>query len=339
LDIILSDWGLAFDGRTLEERALGGAESAFVWLAEALAARGHQVRAFARDARILVHNGVQWAPFDHTPQHCDLLIANRGTQALDCCPGAKQVVFWLHNPGNYLVKWRYLRRLWRRRPVLVFTSAYHATTLPAWVPDGGRQVIPLAVADAFAGAVERDPPPPIAVFTSHPSRSLDKLLRIWAEAIHPARPDARLWVFSGGAMRQETGELPVLEQARAMGGQGVTLRGLMPRAALATELRRARLYLNAGRDKETFCLAAAEAQASGLPGVVLDDGCMPERIIDGVTGTVAQNDADFVSAALALLGDDILWRRQHCASLHHPTALSWDDAAAAFEHLGQTVPV
>lgn len=333
----MTDWGLAFDGRTLDERALGGAESAFVWLAEALAARGHAVRAFSRDARPVMHKGVQWAPFEQAPERCDLLIANRGTQALDCCPGARRVVFWLHNPGEYLVKWRYLRRLWRRRPILVFTSAYHATTLPSWVPAGGRQVIPLAVASAFAGAVERPPPPPVAVFTSHPSRSLDKLLRLWADAIHPACPAARLWVFSGGAMRQEAQELPVLDQARAMGPQGVALRGLLPRVELAAELRRARLYLNAGRDKETFCLAAAEAQASGLPGVVLNDGCMPERIIDGVTGTVAQDEQGFAAAALALLQDDGLWQRQHAASLHHPTAIGWNDAAAAFERLAPTL--
>ena len=38
-------------------------------------------------------------------------------------------------------------------------------------------------------------------------------------------------------------------------------------------------------------------------------GSLPERIIDGVTGTLTNGDAEFASAAIALLRDDELWRR------------------------------
>ena len=41
--IVMADDGIAFDGRTLEDRPLGGAETSFVEMANALAARGHDV--------------------------------------------------------------------------------------------------------------------------------------------------------------------------------------------------------------------------------------------------------------------------------------------------------
>ena len=64
-----------------------------------------------------------------------------------------------------------------------------------------------------------------------------------------------------------------------------------------------------GDPGETFCLALAEAQAMGLPAVVKPLGSTPERVIDGVTGRVAEDDDGFAAAAVALLRDDNLWRR------------------------------
>ena len=43
--IVMADDGIAFDGTSAEAGPLGGAETAFVALAEALAARGHRVEA------------------------------------------------------------------------------------------------------------------------------------------------------------------------------------------------------------------------------------------------------------------------------------------------------
>jgi hypothetical protein len=60
--VVLADSGLAFDGLTANERPLGGAESAFIALAEALAEMGAEALAFTRGGRNLQHRGVTWAP-------------------------------------------------------------------------------------------------------------------------------------------------------------------------------------------------------------------------------------------------------------------------------------
>lgn len=91
------------------------------------------------------------------------------------------------------------------------------------------------------------------------------------------------------------------------------------------------LYL--GDPGETFCLALAEAQALGLPCVVMDRGAVAERIEDGVTGIVARSEKDFIAAARAVLSDDALWLRMHHAALARGPGPNWSDIANAFEAL------
>ena len=92
-DVVMADDGIAFDGRTAEAGPLGGAETAFVALAEALAARGHRVSARSHCAAPLTHNGVAWAPLAAgAPDECDLYIGNRGHRVMGLVKDRKSVV-------------------------------------------------------------------------------------------------------------------------------------------------------------------------------------------------------------------------------------------------------
>jgi glycosyltransferase involved in cell wall biosynthesis len=62
-------------------------------------------------------------------------------------------------------------------------------------------------------------------------------------------------------------------------------------------------------------------------------GCVAERIIHGETGFVAAKDTDFVRAAIELLSDDALWRRQSDAARARQRGWGWNEAAAEFEKL------
>src|SRR5215469_2938743 len=115
--VVMADDGIAFDGLMAETAPLGGAETAFVALAEALAARGHRVEARSRCRAAIAHKGVGWAPLSRDmPNACDLYIGNRSHRVIGLVRGAKRRLFWLHNPGGYLAKPRYLRRLAWYRP-------------------------------------------------------------------------------------------------------------------------------------------------------------------------------------------------------------------------------
>lgn len=336
--IVLADDGIPFNGRSPETGPLGGAESAVVALAEALAARGHRVEVCNRTDRALTHKGVAWRPLGGgLPARCDLYIANRGSRLIDALPGARRTVFWIHNPARYLLKWRFLGRLWRVRPAIVFSGAYHAATYPRWAPAGDRIVIPYGIDDTFRTAAPAAAAPgPRAIFTSNPRRGLDWLLDLWARAIRPRVPEAELRVFAGAATYggSDAGRIgAAIEHARALAAAGVALHEPVPKARLVEELRAARVMLYRGDPGETFCLALAEAQALGVPAVVQPIGCVAERVVDGETGVVAADEAAFAEAAVRLLGDDALWRRMQRAALAHQRDLGWDRAAAGFEAL------
>ena len=338
--VVMADDGIAFDGAMAATAPLGGAETAFVALAEALARRGHRVEARNRCRAALTWNKVSWAPLNHgVPRCCDLYIGNRGHRMIGLVRRAGRRLFWLHNPAGYLKKPRNLWRLAWYRPVLVVTGAYHASTVPPWLVSGGRRIIPYGVLDRFRQAAPREPPRPHAIFTSNPSRGLDWLLDLWVARIRPAVPRAELHIYAGSAVYGLAGTSrarhieEALVHADSFARCGVRRFPPVGREALVNVLLGARIMLYRGDPGETFCLALAEAQAMGVPAVVKQLGAVPERLVDGVTGRVAPDDDEFVAAAVALLRDDGLWRRWHLAALERQRGLSWNDVAARFEGL------
>src|SRR6516164_1105568 len=188
-------------GVMAETAPLGGAETAFVALAEALAARGHRVEARNRCRAAVAHKGVCWAPLSRDfPHACDLYIGNRSHRVIGLVSRAGRRVLWLHNPALYLKKPRNVWALARHRPTLVVTGAYHAATVPRWLPSGGCEIIPYGVLDHFWTAPPREPPPPLAIFTSNPLRGLDWLLDLWVRRIKHAVPGAELHVYADDAV-------------------------------------------------------------------------------------------------------------------------------------------
>ena len=338
--IVMADDGIAFDGSSAASGPLGGAETAFVALAEAFAARGHRVAARSNCRAALSYNGVAWAPLaSDVPTACDLYIGNRSHRVIGLAPAAGRRLFWLHNPARYLRKPRFLWRLGWYRPTLVTTGPYHATTVPRSVIFDGLEIIPYGVPDPFRHAERREPPPPRAVFTSNPLRGLDWLLDLWVARIHPVVPEAELHIFAGptvygdAAVKGGQQMNEVLSRAERMHAAGVRRHTPVGRQALAFMLGGARVMLYRGDPGETFCLALAEAQAMGVPAVVQPLGSVAERVVDGVTGRVAVSDGEFAEAAIAALRDDALWRRWHQAALATQRGLTWDAVAAKFEEL------
>ncbi|MEK9725472.1 MAG: glycosyltransferase, partial [Rhodospirillaceae bacterium] len=149
--ILLADDGIEFDGLSLTRGPLGGVESSIINLMSELARRGHEVHVRNNCAAPLDHEGVAWRPIKDAdfPDGVDLYIANRGDKLIELMPRAKRTVFWIHNPARYLMKWRYLSKLWRTKPAIVFIGTVHAGTYPAWAPGGERIVIPYGLSDDF----------------------------------------------------------------------------------------------------------------------------------------------------------------------------------------------
>ncbi len=338
--IVITDDGIVFDGTTPEKGPLGGAESAVICLAETLAARGHTVSVRNKCQGAIDHKGVHWAPLDQGVEGpIDLCVANRNAKLLGRFPQAARRVFWIHNPAQFLLKPRYLWPLWRHKPAIIFSGDYHKSTYPDWAPSGDRLIIPYGIDPVFLEASRRPTPAPRAIFTSNPLRSLNWLLDVWENHIHPQVPEAELLIYSGQRTYGTAGDAKaarmadVLVRANALKEYGVVLKEPVAKRALMEELADTRVMLYRGDPGETFCLALAEAQAMGVPAVVQPIGAVRERVNDGETGAVTTTDDAFAAAAIRLLRDEEHWQQCHQAALQSQKQWTWQKAAQAFENL------
>lgn len=96
-------------------------------------------------------------------------------------------------------------------------------------------------------------------------------------------------------------------------------------------MSQARVFLYRADEGETFSLAAAEAQAMGVPAVVEDIACMRERVEHGTTGFVVLGESALAEAALRPLRDDALWRERQMNAVAKQGRFGWDEAASAWE--------
>lgn len=319
----------AYTGASLAAGGVGGTESSVIQLAEALAARGHIVYALNRLDSCSIVARVNWVPLHlrHTVPPSDIGIGINSNRVFWGVISRRKIA-WLHNtPSNkQQFKRRNIFALLRHRPHAVLLGAYQSALLHRWLPYNGRTTIPYGIGDRFflrkPGAEGR---PLRAIFTSQPARGLSVVAEAW-EKIHERIPAAELHVFCPQAKQQAAAE--------TCGGRpGIVIRGSVSRAALAAELRLARAMLIPGVPDETYCLAAAEAIASGVPIVTLGQGALKERVCNGETGFIVDGVDDFAHLAGLLLTDNELWEKMHRRCVAEPSLLPWSSRVLEWEAL------
>jgi glycosyltransferase involved in cell wall biosynthesis len=229
--------------------------------------------------------------------------------------------------------------MWLHRPVPVLESHYQIDRYSPLLPRRGRHIlIPLGLPDDIRGrAALPSVPARRAIFASNPQRNLRRLVEIWAASILPRVPDAVLDIYGVNGLQPgddawktwEGGLLPAGVPRHVK--DSVRVHPTVARPELIAAMRAARVMLYLGHKCEAFCLSLAEAQALGVPAVIAPIAALPERVIDGVTGFHHSDPEAFAGAAVSLMTDDGLWRRQHEASLRHQQGITWSEYAERFE--------
>jgi len=84
--------------------------------------------------------------------------------------------------------------------------------------------------------------------------------------------------------------------------------------------------------KEGWGLSVMEAAAHGTPSVAFRHaGGVAESVVDGVTGTLVDSDAEFVDAVDRLLGDAGERQRLGSKARVHASEFAWEDTVTSFE--------
>jgi glycosyltransferase involved in cell wall biosynthesis len=337
--IIIADTTGCYDGRDLERRPLGGTETSVIRCARELTQRGHAVSVYTNCAAPVVDAGVSWFPLHAAaPQSCDLYLPVQQPKLLGFVRKPRRRAIWVLWPSTQLRHYKKIGLMWLYRPIPVLESRYQIETYSPLLPRTRKVLIPLGLPDGLRGQAPRaSAPPRQAIFASNPQRNLKRLVEIWASSILPRVPDAVLNVY--GVTQVQFGEdiwaaweghvLPAGLPDHVK--RSVRIHPSASRQGLSEAMRESRVMLYLGHKAEAFCLALAEAQALGLPAVIAPVGVLPERVIDGVTGFHHADPDHFAEAAVALLTDDALWRRQHEAALREQQGISWAEYAERLE--------
>jgi glycosyltransferase involved in cell wall biosynthesis len=309
--------------------ALGGIETCNLELARELAQRGHRVALAgtpqgpaAADSFGVTHLGLDMAG----TQDFDAIVVSSIATDFDRFSGSGATpIYWLHNPLRLEKAFRkgYLGPFLRHRPHAIFPSADLASRTARY-PFASRDVIGHGLDAVFlaAPAARHDSNgPPRFVFASQPHRGLDRVLRLWRDAIAPALPGAELHLL-GGAASSFAAQAPRIQ-----------VHGRVTKRKMAEIYVDARAMLCPGTEDETYCLAAAEAQCVGLPLVTLGMGALKERVSHGVNGFLCRDDADFAEKAILLGKRADLAAHLGAGALTQRVNRSWSFIAGLWETL------
>ena len=326
----------------LEEKSIAGTQTAFIELSRAFEKSGNTVNVYTDALRVLETDGRTWnqlSQVDASVEY-DLMIVNVSPYLFESFKHikTKKKILWIHNEAKYLLYWNRLKYLLKYLPIVVFSGKYHKSTLPFFIPTGGRKLIEYGLSEAVlqSKVVEAEARNQKVYFTSNPLRSLRWIVDLWVKQIHPKVPTAELHVFAGwktyGAWgvsvkkRMQT----EIDYAGLFASSNVIIREVIPKAELFEEMRQGRAIFYRGDRAETFCLAVAEAQALGLPAVVCDLGSMKERVAHGVTGFVVNNEEEFINSSISILQNEELHNRMSNNAMLASKDLTWISAAKNF---------
>lgn len=355
-----------FNGETLLREPLGGTQSAMIYLARALAGRGHEPVIFC-NGQPGSFDGVSYRPIAELPrfarqQPLDVFVSVAGESDLKLGIPARITLWWSHN--DYAFLWDEMPDLRAEIGGLLATRADRLIAVSDWHAAKLQELFKLPPEHFWIGRngvhwehflTEPAPAtPPRLLYTSVPDRGLDRLLTHF-EAIRAQVPEAELHLYSSFRVwgkdaawdQARAGEI----YARARGMAQVFLHDPLPQPQLALELGRGSLlaYPNQAAEPvhttgfwaETSCIAALEAQAAGLPVVTSARGALPETVRDRETGLLIPGDPlsetyakDFVAACVSLLQQPELRQRLgQQARARIQRTYRWEQIAAEWEAL------
>lgn len=288
-------WDYTID--TPYQQPLGGSQSALCYLAEELAAIGHEVTIVNGVSAPLMNRGVLLRPLDAETWEsfaaCDAVIVLNGCRPMHAAelrrrlsPGA-QLIYWTQHAHDQRASSNLaepaMRALWDRFVLISdWQSACYREVFG--LPEDRIVVMRNAIGPAFRNLFDPRvsvsagrPWPPVLAYTSTPFRGLDVLLDAFG-AIRSAIPGTTLKIFSSMSVYRIDGSrdpfADLYERCRAT--EGVEYVGSRPQPELAEVLRGVTALAYPNTFPETACIAAMEAMAAGCLVVTSTLGALPE---------------------------------------------------------------
>ena len=311
-----------FHGKTLEERAIGGTETAVIHLAQSLHELGEEVFVVSEETEI---------PATHPPyisvkeidRHgpYDVVIVVRDWRGAFLPLPTERIFLWTGDSWDHHFTFgigdpRVIVKL----DGLLAVSNWHADTLSqaSSFPREKIHVLPNGVnlADFQGEEVRRKR----LIYTASPERGLIYLPEIFTE-LKKKHPDLELAVFSSFdrynadvpvIVMEDRPFFPVFQKLAQL--PGCTVHQSVLQKDLAREFMRSSIFAYPNHFEETSCISVMEAHAAGCTIVTSDLAALKETV--GEAGFLITGDHDseayrrqFIEACDKLLSDPALFER------------------------------
>jgi glycosyltransferase involved in cell wall biosynthesis len=213
-----------------------------------------------------------------------------------------------------------LRHLYRQTPVLTISGSSRRDLIKLGVPAQNIHVTYLGVEEQMFGAVPRAAEPTLLYLGRLKQyKRIEVVLDVLARI-----PEATLDIAGEGdhqaALQDEIA-------ARGLGAR-VRMHGYVDERRKAELYDRAWVTLTAS-SAEGWCLTVMEAAMRGTPSVALPVGGLPESIVDGETGFLADTPDELAERARQIIDDPQLRDRLGAAARARALTFTWDATAAA----------
>jgi glycosyltransferase involved in cell wall biosynthesis/SAM-dependent methyltransferase len=361
-DISLLAGGLPFDGSTLEHRSLGGAESAAVYMAKALARCGAHVAMFCNtqsassdDAGVLYQPIQEWPAFAQQVPH-DICIVQRAVRAFSQRTNARLNVLWCHDLALGRDAELFRGTLWNIDRTILLSEYMRQQYCDALGLDSDTFVVSRNGVDLalFAELKRLELPrsPKKLIFAARPERGLDLLLRHIMPRLLKVDSEFRLYLARYDNPTSEWADFyrECDRLASGLGDRVVTL-GSLSKRELYKHYLSAALYVYPTPSpilpgfREVSCITAMECQAAGLPIVTTAIGALSETIASGAGSFIRHDPSrvdslhayidEFVAAVHTLSSDGRRWHEASSHAIKAASGLGWarlaDDWLCMFE--------
>lgn len=327
--------GKVWNGQTLYEEGLGGSETAVIYLARELAKAGHEVVVFTR-ATPGIYDDVAYVAFEKARNllrtlPCDALICARDPLPLIWARQAATSIFWAHDlpaPGQGLPA---ANAYWFVSNFQREMFVYHNL-----VPRDKTGIVPNGIDLSLFREEDRKPITPFTkksdvtlAWTSNPERGLWHAGEV-LQRVREHYPKAELHVWGRNAVYGWDVACERNFYPDTM--RGVLLHQPLPKHELAYALaQHADLWVYPTWWPETYCIAAVEAQAAGVPVVASNFAALTETARSGVLVPGHMPDDEHLEAVISetlVLLDHPEQREAHRAlGLAYAQTQSWEQSA------------
>ncbi|MEQ8251992.1 MAG: glycosyltransferase [Oceanibaculum nanhaiense] len=341
LDIVLYTEGLRFNGATLENRSLGGAETAFISVARELAALNHRVLAFCPCDQpgsydgVIYRDSTEFAAWCEEGQ-CDLFICSRFYEVLSLNVPAITKILWSHD--TYLPEqYQRLEQFMPRITAVYCLSDYHQwhfrQHLPHWDHKIRRTHNGLdfsLIKEAVASESKRHK----LMYTSRPERGLLRALSIY-EQYADRTLEFTCCTYDYPWKGQDIGMIEAMCDYKIadLKAQGFPITsGTFSKRELYRHLAQSKAVIYPAEIAEITPISALEAQACGAVYLAPDHSgfqeFVPYRRLD------IQQPEQWTAFLRDVLNDDIVREQLAEQGRQHIRPYSWSSVAEEFANTG-----